>query len=158
MPFAVMLSLGLAIQAAIVRVRVPVRRRPHGLAAVCGVVAVTCFPLAAFAGGGGPQSTRRWLVANSLGSNVLVLSNVGDRFAAKIFRPFGEEEAVAGVGTTEYGTRYAGHKKEENSDLYYMNARWMDAKAGRFVSVDPLSATGRPFSTSRRASSLNSRA
>jgi RHS repeat-associated protein len=114
------------------------------MATVGAVVSVVVFPLAAFAGGGGgggrPIDYRRWIVSSSLGSGVLELSEIGDRIQAKIFRPFGEEAAAVGVATY-FGTKFAGHRKENNSNLYYMNARWMDAAAGRFVSVDPLVAS-----------------
>ena len=139
-----LLSVGLAYHAVSLGVRVPVRKRPLGVATVGAVVLVVVFPLAAVAGGGGgagrPIDYRRWIVSSSLGSGVLELSEIGDRIQAKIFRPFGEEATAVGVATY-FGTKYAGHRKEKNSNLYYMNARWMDAAAGRFVSVDPLVAS-----------------
>ena len=61
------------------------------------------------------------------------------------------------VPTLIFGLYYTANTKDDNimaggkdddSGLYYMNARWMDPNAGRFVYVDPLGA-----STARRCGS-----
>jgi len=141
------LSLGLAFHAARLGVRTYVHERPWGVATLGGLVLALSLPLAAFGGGGGaPKSYRRWIVSDSLGSGMLELSHIGSRVQATVFRPFGGEAARVGGGTA-FGTRFGGHRKDDDSGLYYMNARWMDPNAGRFVSVDPLVAsTARPQS------------
>jgi len=35
-------------------------------------------------------------------------------------------------------TFYAGHRRDDESGMFYMKARWYDPGAGRFMSVDPL--------------------
>ena len=110
---------------------------------ITAMAGLTGFPILARAGGGGPsQLYRRFVVHDPIGSGVLELGESGSRVQTKVLRPFGGLAAQQGLeGATPYGQRFAGHRFEENSGFYYMNARWMDAEAGRFVSVDPLVAS-----------------
>src|SRR5690606_30827202 len=43
-------------------------------------------------------------------------------------------------GTSGSGSRtyYAGHDRQTDTGLVYMNARWMDPGSGGFISVDPV--------------------
>ena len=51
------------------------------------------------------------------------------------YGPFGEG-SDAGNGTIAY--RYAGHRFDPETGLYYMRARYYSVKAGRFLSPDPI--------------------
>jgi len=55
----------------------------------------------------------------------------------KTFRPFGREYAVVGSLQSER-TWFAGHRRNDDSGFYYMQARWMDPNAGVFVSIAPV--------------------
>jgi RHS repeat-associated protein len=49
--------------------------------------------------------------------------------------PFGETNGE--VGTLHYLARFTGKGMDEETGLYYFNARWYSAEIGRFISVDP---------------------
>jgi RHS repeat-associated protein len=51
------------------------------------------------------------------------------------YKPFGEEQSV--TLTPENNVKFVGKEKDKETGLYYFGARYMDAKTGRFVSVDP---------------------
>jgi RHS repeat-associated protein len=51
------------------------------------------------------------------------------------YKPFGEEQSI--TGTVENNEKFVGKEKDQETGLYYFGARYMDAKIGRFVSVDP---------------------
>jgi RHS repeat-associated protein len=54
------------------------------------------------------------------------------------YRPFGEEQSVdATIGNDK---RFVGKEKDEETGLSYFGARYMDAKTGRFIAVDPVRA------------------
>lgn len=49
---------------------------------------------------------------------------------------------IATTGTTANVYRYQGEAMDEETGLYYLRARYYDAVAGRFVTVDPLASEG----------------
>jgi RHS repeat-associated protein len=51
------------------------------------------------------------------------------------YKPFGEEQSI--TGSVENNDKFVGKEKDKETGLYYFGARYMDAKTGRFVSVDP---------------------
>jgi RHS repeat-associated protein len=51
------------------------------------------------------------------------------------YKPFGEEQSI--TGTIANNEKFVGKEKDQETGLYYFGARYMDAKIGRFVSVDP---------------------
>jgi RHS repeat-associated protein len=57
----------------------------------------------------------------------------------RTYSPFGVEHASAGPASW-LPRHYAGHLEDEDSGLVYMQARWMDARSGTFLSVDPVVA------------------
>jgi RHS repeat-associated protein len=54
------------------------------------------------------------------------------------YRPFGEEQSVTGSSAND--RRFVGKEKDDETGLSYFDARYNDAKTGRFVSVDPVGA------------------
>ena len=54
------------------------------------------------------------------------------------YRPFGEEQAVAGTVTND--RKLVGKEKDEETGLYYFGARYENAKIGRFIAPDPVRA------------------
>ena len=65
------------------------------------------------------------------------MSQVGDKLLSAKFLPFGDyrEQPTTNPSASDRG--FTGHKHNDSIGLIYMNARWMDPQAGRFVSVDP---------------------
>lgn len=100
-------------------------------------------------------SAVKWLVTDQLGTPRMVL----DRTAAlsKVTRhdylPFGEElgAGVGGRSTNQgYGLidsvrqKFTGYERDGETSLDYAKSRYFASVQGRFVSVDPLLASGKP--------------
>ena len=71
-----------------------------------------------------------------LTDNTGVVTDTYDYFA------FGE--LLNKTGTTDNEFQYVGEQVDPNSGFYYLRARWLNPKNGRFVSVDPFE--GNPYS------------
>ena len=133
----------------------PRRPVPAGLALVLVVVLVVP-PLPAWAGGGGGgvSTGRRWFLNDPVGSASVVLTRDGLAEREVVYRPFGGIYEQA--GSDPNSTIFAGHRQEENSQLYSMNARWQDPETGTFLSVDPVvSDSGDPQSYNAYAYARN---
>jgi len=52
------------------------------------------------------------------------------------YRAFGEELKKLGSGDAKY--TYGGKELDDETNLYYFNARYYDATIGRFINVDPI--------------------
>jgi RHS repeat-associated protein len=50
--------------------------------------------------------------------------------------PFGEEHEIS--GNLKNKNRFIGKEKDEETDLYYFGARYLDARTGRFIKPDPV--------------------
>jgi len=89
-------------------------------------------------GGGGGNTYTRFLFYDHLGNNVLALNEDGVVVERRIFEPFGE--VVASQIDTAAGAfaAFTGKNYHDELSLYNFGARWYDAEAGRFVSVDPV--------------------
>jgi RHS repeat-associated protein len=72
--------------------------------------------------------------ADGLGSVVRVSSSTGDVSSARQYDAWGNLE----VGSGDSGFAYTGREWDPETGLYYYRARYYDAKAGRFLSQDPL--------------------
>ena len=125
------------------------RALAHSPAPVRGTVsvgisfAVALFPIRVWAGGppvnpnvDGVESFR-WVMSDAIGSSLVEIDSAGQRLSHVAYAPFGEEADAAGDGGVDSRRFYAGHDRQADVGLIYMNARWMDPQAGRFVSVDP---------------------
>ena len=88
------------------------------------------------AGGGGGASFY-FELADPLGTGMLMLDETGARRVHRTYSPFGVEQASAGPASW-LPRHYAGHLKDEEPGLVYMEARWMDPESGTFLSVDPV--------------------
>jgi RHS repeat-associated protein len=62
-----------------------------------------------------------------------------------VYEPYGQSigKAIDGIG-------YAGHVSDGGSGLIYMQQRYYDPQVGRFLSVDPVSASSRPIGAFNR--------
>jgi RHS repeat-associated protein len=69
------------------------------------------------------------------------------------YKPFGEEQAI--TGSVENNEKFVGKEKDKETGLYYFGARYMDAKTGRFVSVDPKGITEKDLLNPQRLNRYN---
>lgn len=90
---------------------------------------------------GAQTAPDRHYHVDHLGSTRLVTDASGTRLAIHTYWPFGPE--AAGSETDGERLKFTGHERDSSpgtspgSDLDYMHARYYDANAGRFLSVDP---------------------
>jgi RHS repeat-associated protein len=100
--------------------------------------------IASFSGAG--TAPERHYHADHLGSTRLVTDGFGFRLAIHTYWPFGPE--AVGSETDAERLKFTGHERDSSPatspgfDLDYMHARYYDANAGRFLTVDP--AAGKP--------------
>jgi len=80
-------------------------------------------------------STSTYYHNDELGSLVTTTSEAGDRLSApKPYHPYGDvahESSSQPIG-------YSGKMEDQETGLVYMNARYYDARIGRFISTDPM--------------------
>jgi RHS repeat-associated protein len=69
------------------------------------------------------------------------------------YKPFGEEQSI--TGTVANNEKFVGKEKDLETGLYYFGARYMDAKTGRFVSVDPAGITEKDLLNPQRLNRYN---
>ena len=120
-----------------------VRERPWRAATALGSAsALACLtPAVAWAGGAPPNAAPPdyyFELADPLGTGLVMLDDEGNRVRHQVFTPFGRVHDEVGAGLRTY---YAGHRRDEASGMFYMQARWFDPGSGRFLSVDPLIRT-----------------
>ncbi len=80
----------------------------------------------------------RYLFHDHLGTEVLATNDRGDVEERRVFEPFGEVIASLIDPRASAPAAFTGKRYHEELSLYNFGARWYDAEAGRFVSVDPL--------------------
>jgi len=114
-----------------------VQRRPLRAATAFGAAFSLLIPSIAQAGGGGglPDSPPYyWEISDPLGTGMVMLDSNGARVRHRVFTPFSEIHDETGAN---FRTFYAGHRRHEDSGMFYMQARWYDPGSGRFLSADP---------------------
>ena len=117
-----------------------VRLRPLRTATALTAALSLLLPSIAMAGvptGGNPPSYY-WEISDPLGTGMVMLDMEGQRIRHQLFTPFGRIHDEVGA---DFRTYYAGHRRDDDSGMFYMQARWYDPGAGRFLSVDPLVRT-----------------
>ncbi|WP_324250800.1 RHS repeat-associated core domain-containing protein [Xanthomonas axonopodis pv. poinsettiicola] len=72
---------------------------------------------------------------DALGSPVATTNAAGQVVERTQYEPYG-----AAIGKTVDGVGYTGHAMDGGTGLIYMQQRYYDASAGRFLSVDPVDA------------------
>jgi RHS repeat-associated protein len=80
------------------------------------------------------------LHADALGSIVLTTDTSGAIHRETLFDPWGNPLTESGTPANRLG--YTGHIMDAETGLIYMQARYYDPEAGRFISMDP--AAGKP--------------
>jgi RHS repeat-associated protein len=102
-----------------------------------------------FVGDGGGWSanrTVRYVLSDRLGSAAAVLDADGTVIHQARYKPFGAFDGAPWNAPTAASDRqrrevFAGHRRDEGTSLFYMNARWLDPETGTFLSVDPVVAS-----------------
>jgi len=106
----------------------------------------------------------KYLTADKLGSPRVTTSQNGS-ITRHDYAPFGEDlgEKLPATRTAEYKQdsvrkQFTGQERDKESGLDYFNARYYSSVQGRFMSIDPLAASGKtanPQSWNRYAYVLN---
>jgi len=89
----------------------------------------------------------RYQLDNHLGSAVLELENTGAVISYEEYYPYGGTSYQAGRSKAEVSLkryRYTGKERDEESGLYYHEARYYAPWLGRWISSDPLGLSGGP--------------
>jgi|GEM_PF-2589150 len=71
-----------------------------------------------------------------LNSTKCVTKQDGTLYVMYEYRAFGEQLKKLGEGDAKY--TYGGKELDDETNLYYFNARYYDATTGRFINVDPI--------------------
>ena len=82
------------------------------------------------------ETKKSWYHLDHLNSTKAVTDSAGKMEALYEYRAFGEELKKLGSGDAKY--TYGGKELDEDTNLYYFNARYYDATTGRFINVDPI--------------------
>ncbi len=87
-------------------------------------------------------TARNWYHLDHLNSTKLVTDGSGVVVVNYTYRAFGEQLKrmnAAGNETTDKAKySYGGKELDDDTNLYYFNARYYDATTGRFINVDPI--------------------
>jgi len=114
-----------------------VRLHPSRAAVALGASASLFLPsiMMAGCGPGALAPAYFWEISDSLGTGMVLIDQSGNRVRHQVFTPFGRIHAEEGPGLRTF---YAGHRRNDDTGMFYMQARWYDPGAGRFLSIDPL--------------------
>jgi len=77
-----------------------------------------------------------WYHLDHLNSTKATTDELGKMSTMYEYRAFGEELKKLGSGDAKY--TYGGKELDDETNLYYFNARYYDATIGRFINVDPI--------------------
>ena len=80
------------------------------------------------------ETTKYFYHTDHLGSTVLVTDEQGQQVWASEYSPFGKQ--VSKEGELDGAAKFTGKDLDEDTGLYYFNARWYDQEIGRFISED----------------------
>jgi RHS repeat-associated protein len=88
------------------------------------------------------EKTKYFYHTDHLGSTVLVTDEAGQQVWGAEYTPFGKR--VSKEGELEHAAKFTGKDLDEDTGLYYFNARWYDQGVGRFVSEDQMNDPNNP--------------
>src|SRR3546814_6432958 len=83
--------------------------------------------------------TVEYLHTDALGSVVAVSNSAGTVIERREYEPYGRQLKPP---VPEDGPAYTGHGSDAATGLSYMQQRYYDPGVGRFLSVDPVTASG----------------
>ena len=82
------------------------------------------------------ERTTYFYHTDHLGSTVLVTDETGATVWSTEYTPFGS--LTFEEGKLKRAVKFTGKDLDEDTGLYYFNARWYDQSIGRFISEDPI--------------------
>ncbi len=91
-------------------------------------------------GDGAPGESRRFQLADHLGSAVVEIDDAANVVSYEEYHPFGSTAYRAGRSLAEASLkryRFTGKEKDSESGLYYYGARYYAAGLGRWTAADP---------------------
>jgi RHS repeat-associated protein len=81
-----------------------------------------------------------YTMGDQLGSTSVVTDSSGNKVSETRYTPWGETRYSSGSAPTD--RKYTGQREDAGIGLYYYNARWYDAKLGRFAQADTIVNSG----------------
>ena len=96
-----------------------------------------------------------WYLKNHLGSTMLVYgtvastnpseADVGEKIAAYDYRSFGEMVELTPPATGKVTENFTGKEKDDETELNYFGARYLDPMLGMWISIDPKRQFANPY-------------
>ncbi|MCG3113837.1 MAG: hypothetical protein MCM46_18690 [Candidatus Manganitrophus sp. SB1] len=77
----------------------------------------------------------KYFHADHLGSTSVVTDQAGGKIAEYIYRPYGDNFLIAG---SDFRYKYTSQEKDDQTGLYFYNARYYDPVLARFISPDSI--------------------
>jgi RHS repeat-associated protein len=97
----------------------------------------------------GSAQTFEWYLKNHLGSTMLVYGSGGGTSgglqAAYDYRSFGEQITMTSPSTGKVTENFTGKEKDDETQLNYFGARYLDPMLGMWISVDPARQFSSPY-------------
>jgi RHS repeat-associated protein len=81
------------------------------------------------------SGVKKYYITDALGSVLALTDSSGNVADTYEYEPFGELAASSGTSYNPY--RFTGQQWDEDSEFYYLRARYYDPSTGRFISRDP---------------------
>jgi RHS repeat-associated protein len=81
-----------------------------------------------------------YTLGDQIGSTSVVADSSGNKVSETRYSPWGETRYSSGNTPTD--RKYTGQREDAGIGLYYYNARWYDAKLGRFAQADTVLTGG----------------
>jgi RHS repeat-associated protein len=94
-----------------------------------------------------------WYHTDHVGSVHAITNASGAKVEAQDYAPFGSTVASSGSVSDDYG--FDGQRTDPDMGLVYMNARYYDARLGRFISADSVVPSDDPQALNRYAFAYN---
>ena len=100
---------------------------------------------------GGPaagEQTFEWYLKNHLGSTMLVYGTGGTSGGLKAaydYRSFGEQITLTAPPTGKVTENFTGKERDDETQLNYFGARYLDPMLGMWISVDPKRQFASPY-------------
>ncbi|MDR3326682.1 MAG: hypothetical protein LBT04_00865, partial [Prevotellaceae bacterium] len=86
----------------------------------------------------GGQDKLYYFNANHLGSGSLITDGDGNTYQTLAYAPYGEDLVNIRNGGYDEPYKFTGYERDQESGLYYANARYYDPRISQFLSVDNL--------------------
>ena len=96
----------------------------------------------------GSAQTFEWYLKNHLGSTMLVYGTGGTSGGLKAaydYRSFGEQIELTSPSTGKVTENFTGKEKDDETELDYFGARYLDPMLGMWTSVDPMRQRFSPY-------------